>query len=306
MILTVTLNPAIDMTYEVDALTPGAVHRVTRVEERPGGKSVNVARVLHALGERVVALGPGDEHFETLLAHFGVEAEFPHLLPQVRRTVAVVTADATTSLQEPGWPTTPDAADRLEQLVAGRLVGVSVLVISGSLAPGLPHDLPTRLAALAHAAGVATILDLDDEPLAAAVAAGGSVLMPNRDELERLLGTVSSLPGAVLDLSARTGAPVIATLGADGLIAAAGGACWRAEPVEPVAGNPTGAGDATAAGVAIGLARGLGWPELLAQAVALGAAAVAAAVAGEIDHEAYRRWVTQVAVHRLDPINQES
>lgn len=299
MILTVTLNPAMDVTYTVAGLAPGQAHRVRTVAERPGGKGVNVARVLAAVGAPALAVGPGDDGFATLVAAYGVAAEFPSLLPRVRRTVTVVGPDSTTSFQEPGATAVPDAADRIERLIAGHLLRADVVVVSGSLAPGLPADLPARIAATAADHGIAAILDLDDEPLAIAAARGGSVLMPNHEELARLVGGLDDAPTAVAELSAKTGAPVVATMGAAGLLAAVDGTVWAATPPEPVAGNPTGAGDATAAAVALGLAGGAPWPALLADAVALGAAAVVAPVAGEVDLPSRTRWAPLVDVTRI-------
>src|SRR5690349_24424393 len=100
MILTVTLNPALDLTYRVDALVPHGTHRVSTVAERPGGKGLNVARVLQALGEPVLATGlvggaTGDR-VEHLLADEGVRSSFVRIEGETRRTVAVVDrADAT-------------------------------------------------------------------------------------------------------------------------------------------------------------------------------------------------------------------
>lgn len=306
MILTFTLNPALDLTYTVEgSLAPGHTHRVQTVQSRPGGKGVNVARVLTSIGESVCALGPGDHDFGSQLAAYEVAADFPHLLDRVRCTVAVVTGDSTTVFNEPGAAIATGAEDELAHLLKRHLAGASVLVISGSLASGLADDLPVRLARSAARLQVPTILDLDDAPLAHAAAAGGSVLMPNEHELARLLGEESmataDVAAAASDLAHRTGAPVIATLGAVGLVAAAGREVWQATPPERVVGNPTGAGDATAAGVALGLARGLAWPDILRHAVALGAAAVRSPVAGEVDLADYRRWIGTATVQKLDP-----
>jgi tagatose 6-phosphate kinase len=309
VILTVTLNPALDLTYTVEGeLAPDHTHRVQTVQSRPGGKGVNVARVLAALGEQVSAVGPGDDSFGAQVAAYGVPGEFPRHLAQVRRSIAVVSSHSTTVFNEPGTRVTPGTVEALTDLVDRRLDGARVLVVSGSLAPGLPDDLPVALAAGAVRRGIPAILDLDDAPLAAAALAGGAILMPNEHELARLLGlgagpsmTIGELAAAVGALARRTGAPIIATLGARGLIAAAGGEVWHALAPERVTGNPTGAGDATAAGVALGLSRSLSWPDILPLAVALGAAAVRAPVAGEVDLAAYHRWVGEITVRRLDP-----
>ncbi len=298
MILTVTLNPAIDVTYRLPRLTVGEVHRVTEVTTRLGGKGVNVARVLHQLGEPTHAVGLADDDFAEALAR-ELPATFLPELEEVRRTVVVV-ADSTTSLWEPGRQAAPGADQRLLDLLADGIADAAAVVVSGSLAPGVPADLPARIARLAAAAGVPVLLDLDDAALAAAVGTG-AVLTPNEDEAARLLGRPLDDPAAaVAELAARHGGPVVLTRGHHGLIAYADGSCWEVRPPAGVTGNPTGAGDATAAGLARGMANGRPWPEILRDAAALGAAAVVRPVAGEIDADAYASFLADVRVSRID------
>ncbi|GGU13759.1 1-phosphofructokinase family hexose kinase [Nocardioides albus] len=298
MILTVTLNPAIDVTYRLPRLTVGEVHRVAEVSTRLGGKGVNVARVLHQLGEPTHAVGLADNDFGRALAR-ELPATFLPELDDVRRTLVVV-AESTTSLWEPGHQTAPGADRRLLDLLADRIGEATALTVSGSLAPGVPTDLPARIARLAAAAGVPAILDLDDAALAAAVGTG-AVLTPNEDEAARLLGHHPEDPvAAVVELAERHGGPVVLTRGRDGLLAYADGAVWEVRPPAGVSGNPTGAGDAAAAGLARGLAAGSAWPEILRDAAALGAAAVVVPMAGEIDPDAYSSFRTEVSVERID------
>ncbi|NGN91278.1 hexose kinase [Nocardioides sp. KC13] len=298
MILTVTLNPAIDVTYRLPRLTVGEVHRVAEVTTRLGGKGVNVARVLHQLGEPTHAIGLADARFaEALTAE--LPSTFLPELEDVRRALVVV-AESTTSLWEPGRQAAPGADQRLLDLVEARLAAATAVTVSGSLAPGVPVDLPVRIARLAAAAGVPVLLDLDDAALAAAVGTG-AVLTPNEDEIARLLGRApDDLVAAVAELAERHGGPVVLTRGRLGLVACADGACWEVNPPAGISGNPTGAGDAAAAGLARGLAHGRPWPEILRDAAALGAAAVVAPIAGEIDAATYASVLADIKVGRVD------
>jgi tagatose 6-phosphate kinase len=304
VIATVTCNPAIDVTYRLPRVRPGDVHRVDEVVIRPGGKSVNVARVLQALGEDVIATGLGDATFGAQVAGLGVRASFLDLLPAVRRTVVLHDDESTSSFWEAGAAVEPWAATALEDLVTSLLPTLSALVVSGSLPPGLDPSLPARLAVLASDAGVPVVLDLDDVPLAEAARCGRAVLTPNLDELARLLGPVDDLVAAAHQLAATTGAPVVLTAGARGLVATDGTTCWRA--VGPVvSGNPTGAGDAAVAGIARGLAHGHDWPRTLVHAAALGAAAVLAPVAGEIDPARYAELLDSVRLEHVRSLPME-
>ena len=303
MIVTVTCNPAVDVTYRVDSLAPGEVHRVDSVVERPGGKGVNVSRVLHQLGVQSIATGLADARFGASVEALGVRAAFVPALPQVRRTLVVHGDEATTSFWEPGPPAAHEAEDALEDMVTGLLADASALVVSGSLPFGVDPRLPARLAGLATAAGVPVVLDLDGPALRAAADRSGAVLVPNLDELVGMVGrdARSDVVAAARDLSARSGAPVVVTLGAAGMLAVDGAECWRAEAPERLVGNPTGAGDAAAAAIARGLDSAAGWPQILADATALSAAAVMAPVAGEVDLASYERWRRLVDVRAVQP-----
>jgi 1-phosphofructokinase family hexose kinase len=314
VIVTVTSNPALDVTYTAPLLRPGEVHRVSEVTVLPGGKGLNVARVLHAAGVPVVATGwsggPGGRQLESALAAREVRADFVQALPDVRRTTVVHGSDGvTTSFWEPGHPVADGsaAAEALLARVGVLLRQAGALVVSGSLPPGVDPALPARMAAAAAAVGVPAVVDADGEPLRHAARGGAAVLMPNREELARLDGewpsTVADAAAAAGRLCARGVPAVVVTLGADGMIARTARGGWWARPVEAVEGNPTGAGDAAAAAVAAGLATAgpVDWPTLLRNAVALSAAAVCTPVAGEVDLDAYRRWRTQVAVEPTPP-----
>lgn len=314
MIVTVTPNPAVDVTYGLDALRPGQVHRVRTVTTRAGGKGVNVARVLARLGTpcEAVGLGSGPDA-EAIVAELdadGVPATLVGTM-RVRRTLVVHDDDgATTSLWEPGErPDDPAAAaDSLLHAVAGRLPRSSALTVSGSLPPGVPADLPVRLAALAARGGVPCVLDLDGEPQALAAASRTAVLTPNADELGRLAG---ARPASVREAAAaahrlvRQGVPAVAaTLGADGAVLVTTRAAVHAALPDSLPGNPTGAGDAFCAALARSLADAghvdrLDLRRTAADAVATSGAAVLQPVAGAVDQLDVARLARLVHVEDL-------
>ncbi len=123
------------------------------------------------------------------------------------------------------------------------------------------------------------------------------MIKPNRDELARVAGGEDRVAAAD-GLRAAGAGSVVVSGGADGMIAVTPEGVWRAAPPERVAGNPTGAGDAAVAALTAGLVDGRAWPERLADAVALSAAAVGAPVAGGFDHQLYRRLRDRVEAHR--------
>lgn len=304
MIVTVTPNPAYDATYELEAVRLGEVQRVSRTALRPGGKGVNVAAVLHQLGEEVLATGFASPAFAEEVQSTGVPGSFVTSLPHVRRTLVLAEPDRTTGLWEPGVPLPPGSSERLLDLVRGLLPRTSCLVVSGSLPPGAPCSLPADLAAAALGAGVPAVVDTSGPALQAAAGVPGVVLMPNTEELTELAGPASSaddVAGHCARLVAAGARCVVATRGADGLVLTDASGSWVARPPSEVRGNPTGAGDAAAAAVARGLARGLPAAEIAADAVALSTAAVAAPEAGTVDLDVHADLLGRVVVSSLAP-----
>ena len=281
--LTVTPNPAYDVTYVVPGVELGKVHRVAEVRERAGGKGINVARILGQLGEDVHALGFGDAGFAAALDDDGISNELIAALPRVRRTLVVHGAE-TTSFWERGHKLAPGAEDALARQVEAALVDARGLVVSGSLPGGGDPGLPARLARLAVTAGVPVVVDADGEVLRLAARVPGVVLMPNADEVRALAHDTDDWLDAcrsVVDTGVRA---IIATRGAEGMTAVTAVEIRHATPPRRVDGNPTGAGDAAAAAVISQLACDSDdWHTLLVDAVATSGAAVAAPVAGQID-----------------------
>jgi tagatose 6-phosphate kinase len=302
VILTVTLNTALDITYRVRALRPHASHRVSEVTERPGGKGLNVARVLAALGHEVTVTGfaggaTGREVRERLIATPGIADALVPVSGATRRTIAVVdehTGD-TTQLNEPGPAVAPAEWHAFQEAYGELLAGARAVALCGSLPPGVPVNAYAGLIRTARAAGVPVLLDTSGEPLRRGVAARPDLIKPNAEELAELTGAHEPLR-ATQDARRRGARSVVASLGPDGLLATTPEGRWRAAPPARVRGNPAGAGDSAVAGLLSGLVERLPWPDRLARATALSAATVLAPVAGEFDRAAYPELLERVAV----------
>ncbi|MFD3724600.1 1-phosphofructokinase family hexose kinase [Streptomyces sp. NPDC058671] len=301
MILTVTLNTALDLTYRVPALVPHASHRVTQVIERPGGKGLNVARVLAALGYETVATGfAGGATGAVLrdrLAATPVQDELVETAGPTRRTVAVVDAATgdTTQLNEPGPAVTAAEWTVLRARFTALLDGATAVALCGSLPPGIHVGAYAELVRLARAAAVPVLLDTSGEPLRRGIAARPDLVKPNADELAQLTGSRDPLR-ATHDARGRGARAVVSSLGPEGLLAATPEGLWRATPPTAMKGNPTGAGDSAVAGLLSGLADDTPWPVRLTRAVALSAATVLSPVAGEFDRTAYEELLPRVRV----------
>lgn len=324
MILTITPNPALDLTWHVDALTPGATHRMPVGASRAGGKGLNVARVLHATGHGVLALttagGASGDAFLADLEASRVPHEVLVTAGDTRRSVAIVDrrADETTILNEFGAELSPDEARAFAD-AAGRLAAAAAAVaICGSLPPGFGPESLGDLVGRLVAAGTPVIVDTSGPGILAAARAGAHALKPNRDELESATGHADPLAGAraLVELGAGL---VVVSLGAEGMILVGRtGPAVHARLPRPLRGNATGAGDAAVAAIAAAFADGAvpvgsgaddtedpaaRRAELARRATAWSASAVLMPIAGELspDHVAMEHEVLVSFVDPVDP-----
>jgi len=333
MIVTLTPNPALDLTWHVDRIVPGGTHRADTGVARAGGKGLNVARVAHAQGAPVLALvtagGLTGAEFAAELAASGVPHELVPVQGATRRSIALVDEHLgdTTIVNERGVNPDPEEWDALQAALLralqtpvvraptsrlpipepGDLVPVAgdpvpepvegpgsaapasapetskpVLVLSGSLPPDAPEDLLPSLIRIGRDAGAIVIADTSGPALLAAADAGATVLKPNVAELAEATGIADPIAGAC-ELLHRGASLILLSRGADGMLAITADEVVRARLPEPLAGNPTGAGDAAVAACAVLMAQGEKDPTaLLRRATAWSAAAVLMPLAGEI------------------------
>ena len=313
MILVVALNPALDITHEVDGVEWAGVNRPSAVRASPGGKGLNVARILRALGADVCLVGLAGGHTgDVLAAQLGgadVHAAFVRIAGETRRTFAVVDTqrDETAIFNEPGPVVSSAEYAAFLDSYAEALPISAAVVLSGSLPRGLAVTTYADLITMAAQANVPALLDTSGDALVAGVTAHPAIAKPNAAELFAAVGSRHHWPAAAADppvqvvvdgameLRDRGAGAVVVTLGADGLLAVTEEGTWLAGTT-PVTGNPTGAGDAVAAGLAHGMVHDCPWPDRLSHAAALGTAAVAAPVAGEIALSDYQRARADVVV----------
>jgi tagatose 6-phosphate kinase len=228
----------------------------------------------------------------------------PHLFVAVeaetRRTVTVVAGDDATVLNEPGPDIGAADWDRLTAEMSSSVARGDVLVLSGSVPPGAPVTAYAELIAIGNEHGALTVLDAEGDVLRAALRSGPSVAKPNATETAGTFGLSHPDPLAAARALVAAGArDAVVSEGADGLTAIVAGRRLRVRCAERVRGNPTGAGDALTAGIARGLANGGPWHELLADATALAAAAVAVGHAGEFDDAVRQRVRAHIDVEEI-------
>lgn len=264
MIVTITPNPSLDRTLEVQVLEPGEVNRAHATHLDAGGKGINVTRALAADGYASVAVFPsGGSDGDRLVAELhavGVAARPVDTGTDTRSNITVVDGrGATTKINAPGGALTEAAAQALLDALADEVsratdAGERVLVVgAGSLPTGAGDDFYVRVAQVAARFGAPTVLDTSGAPLRAAVAAGGLTLVkPNEEELAELVGRPLTTVGAVVDAAHQVMesgvTAVLVSLGAHGaLLVAPGTVLWAGGPAL-VPASTVGAGDVTLAG----------------------------------------------------------
>ena len=189
MIITVTPNPALDLTYRVPAVELGDTHRVPAAEVRAGGKSLNVARVLHQQGHQTLAIsvagGLTGEEFTRELSASGVPHRIIAVRAATRRTIALVDEKhaATSIFNEFGENHSPAEWQRLTNATTAALEQARCFVGSGSLPLGADPDFYPELVRAATALRIPSVIDTSGAALLAAAEAGATVLKPNRHEL---------------------------------------------------------------------------------------------------------------------------
>ncbi|MGB9781520.1 MAG: 1-phosphofructokinase [Moorellaceae bacterium] len=282
MITTITINAAIDKTYIVENFRLNAVFRVKQVLAQAGGKGLNVARVVKALGEEVVATGFVGGHSGRFIADSleaeGIPGEFVAIKGESRICLNILdpVGKSQTELLEPGPEVTPEEAEKLKDKIQELARRSRVVVISGSLVPGLPDDYYARLIEVIRREGSKTILDTSGAALEEGLKARPYMVKPNLQEAESLAGrplkSRDARRGFVKELLASGIEVAVLSLGGEGALIGAGKEFFKVVPPRVQVANTVGCGDAFVAGFAVALSRGEGVREAARWATAVASA----------------------------------
>jgi 1-phosphofructokinase family hexose kinase len=313
MILTVTLNAAIDRTLAVPNFHVGRRHRAVEQTAVAGGKGVNVARALKALGRPVLATGTAGggtgARIIELLDDEGITNDFVRIQEESRMSTAVIdpTDGVTTEVNERGPGLSNAERERVGERILYLAQGAQIVVLCGSLPRGVPVELYGQLVEELRRLGVTTVLDTEGEPLRLGTRACPDLVTPNVTEAEELVGHEFAD-----DEDRINGMREIVALGArdaiityeSGCVALVGGdsaerVAYRVSVDTREALSPIGAGDAFLAGYVAGLYERRSAEECLRFAAACGAESVRHVGAGVIDPREVERLLPEVKVERL-------
>jgi len=287
-IVTLTMNPAIDLSTSVERVVPMRKLRCAGLRRDPGGGGINVARVVRRMGAEVAAIYTAGGSLGRLLRSLVEEADIASIaLAIAAETREDFTVDEEATGQQFRFVLAgPRLVKREWQACLNRLSSLDpfpqYLVASGSLPPGVPDDFYRRVARLAHERRAKLVLDTSGPPLAEALAEGVFLIKPNLNELSALIGARPSAEAQAIEASRRMVAQgqaevVALTLGDRGAVLTSADGTWRAPapPIKPVSG--VGAGDSFVGGMIWSLAAGHAVETAFRYGVAAGTAAVLSA-----------------------------
>ncbi|WP_378951138.1 1-phosphofructokinase [Pelosinus sp. sgz500959] len=284
-IVTVTLNPAIDRTLHLPTFLLGQVNRVASERTDPGGKGINVAKVIKALEHPVLVTGflgtNNASVFENYFKKEEIHNQFVETSGENRVNIKIVdtSKDMVSELNFPGVTPTPLDLDHLFSTLRQLAITHKWFVLSGSLPPTIPTDIYAQFITMLHQYNCKVILDTSGPALAAGIAARPFAVKPNLPELSQLLNSPlesdEEILKAIKQLVNQGIEKVAISLGEKGSLVADSHQILRAKaPTVPVC-STVGAGDAFVAGFSVGQARNLS----LAESVRLASASAGAAVA---------------------------
>ena len=309
MILTVTLNAAIDKRYVVDNFKTGEVNRVKECTYVPGGKGLNVSKPASIYGAEVVATGFVGGHagayIEDALKPFGIKSAFYHVGAESRSCINIWDEinQVQTEFLEPGFTLTDEDFAGFEEEFRGLVKEAKVVAMSGSVPKGLDGTAYQRLVKIVKDAGIPVILDTSGKLLEMGIEAAPTMIKPNIDEIRMITGKhcddIQDIINAAKEIHAKGVEIVAVSLGGDGSIVVGDEGIFRARVPKIDAVNTVGCGDSMIAGFALGLSKGLSLPETLKLASAISAAAAMREETGFFVIEDMEKLFPQIEITKL-------
>lgn len=309
MILTVTLNAAIDKRYVVEEFKVGEVNRVKECAYVPGGKGLNVSKPAAVAGAEVVATGfvggHAGNYIEASLKDYHVKSAFYHLESESRSCINIWDEKncVQTEFLEPGFTVAESEFQGFVEEFKELVKKADVVAMSGSVPKGLDGTAYQKLVKVVKDADKKVILDTSGKLLEMGIEAYPTMIKPNIDEIRMLTGKecneIGEIVEAAKEIHARGVEVVAVSLGADGSLAVSDEGVFRAIVPRIDAVNTVGCGDSMIAGFALGFAEGLGIEETLRKASAISAAAALREETGYFVMEDMQRLYPQIKIEKM-------
>jgi len=308
MIYTITLNPTLDITYVLEEISFGEPVTALEVLKSPGGKGINVSRALRSMGMDSVATtivgGYAGEEFLDLLQKEGLILQVVKIGSETRTNVVVYGRDDGKELviRAAGPPVEETETEKISSFIFDVAGNPEVLVLSGSLPPGVKDDIYFHLIKEAKLRGIRTVLDSDGEPFRHGIEAGPYLIKPNLAELKWLAGGELGDEKAVLEYCGGLvddGVEIVAvSLGGGGAMMVTHKGAWKGT-VPAVAENTVGAGDSMVAGLLIGIVQSRPLEEVFHTGLACGVSAVMNPGPGLCEPDTYKEVYPKIEVQKI-------
>lgn len=307
----VCLNPAIDKIVIIDQFNPGELYRVDNqhIMLTPGGKAINVAKVLQTLGHKTIVTGfiagSAGIWIKSEVESMGVSTDFIEIEGETRTNLNIIDGKSNreTEILEKGPKVFPDQLQNLIEKIKILAKTSRVMVFSGGLPEGVPPDIYAALIEIAKSYDVKTVLDASGEALEEGVKASPTLIKPNLRELSTLVGKPLLEQEEVIEASKniikKHGIQyVMASIGARGAILTkiVDGAfqCKQAKPPKAKIVNTIGSGDAMVAGIAVGLANAWVDEEMLSLGIACATSNAQLREVGQVDLKQTQKFIKQI------------
>lgn len=310
MIYTVTLNPALDKTVEIPSLTVDAVNRITSMRTDPGGKGINVSKVISKLGGKSIAAGilGGDTGRAILsaLEGMGLTTCFHFVEGETRTNMKIIDPEAhtNTDINEPGVTVSEEILGELLTELLRKVTEKDIVVISGSMPKGSPQDTYYTWTKAFRKKGAKVILDADGELLKAGLKASPYLIKPNNHELSALTGKMLETPKE-LEETARSLMKeygiekTVVSMGSAGALYLTADETIYAEGLKVPVGSTVGAGDSVVAALAVAEESGMSLEETVCLSTATGAANVMCSGTQAAEYEVIKKLIPKVVYHRI-------
>lgn len=309
MIYTVTLNPALDKTATVENLRLDSVNRISELRVDPGGKGINVSKVVRELGAKTVAIALLGGHTGTMLrnmlAELGIECKVLEVEGETRTNLKIKdpALKTNTDINEPGPEVTDEQLRGMLDGLVGEVGSGDIVVLSGSLPRGAAADTYKVWVAALKKTGAKVYLDADGDKLVRGIEAKPDLIKPNEIELGAMMGHTLDADEKIVEAARELidgGLDrVMVSMGGAGALYVARDVTIKANPVKVPVGSTVGAGDSVVAALAYAQDKGLGLEDTMRLAMATGAANVMQSGTQAAPRELVDSLIDKVVVTRL-------
>lgn len=309
MIITVSMNPAIDKTVEIGSLQPGGLNRIQKVEYDAGGKGINVSKTIHELGGESIATGflggNAGKTIENVLNEKKIKNDFIWVDGETRTNTKVFEkSGAVTELNEPGPVITNEQITELMTKLKGYAAEDVLFILAGSIPAGVDKYVYAEIIHAVHEKGAKVLLDADGDLFRNSLAAGPDIIKPNRAELEEYAGidyraSDEELLGLARELRSRGIDTVAVSMGKSGAMLVSSDSEVRCPALSVKAHSTVGAGDAMVAALAYSWDKGLDGEETIRLCMATSAGAVTTIGTKPPTRELVEQLKEQVIIERI-------